>query len=102
MEVIRQILITQTYDERLKYDEYLRKVEEVKFQMAERYRLHPNNFITKENRNDDFRDCNVPIYMCRNRSALVSIDGWETWGDESRQKVISQNGNTGEHYYGEI
>jgi hypothetical protein len=36
MEVIRQILITQTYDERLKYDEYLRKVEEVKFQMAER------------------------------------------------------------------
>ena len=102
MEVIRQILVTQTYDERLKYEEYLRKVEEVKFQMAERYRLHPNNFITKENRNDDFRDCNVPLYLCRNRSSLVSIDGWETWGDEKRQTVISQNGNNGEHYYGEL
>jgi hypothetical protein len=100
MEVIRQILVTQTYDERLKYEEYLRKVEEVKFEMAERYRLHPNNFITKENRNDDFRDCNVPLYLCRNRSALV--DNFETWGDENRQKVISQNGNTGEHYYGEL
>jgi hypothetical protein len=95
MEIIKQILVKQTYDERLKYDEYLRKVEEVKFEMAERYRLHPNNFITKENRNDDFRDCNVPLYLCRNRSALVE------W-DEKRIDTIGSNGNTGEHYYGEI
>lgn len=92
MEVIKQILVKQTYDERLKYDEYLRKVEEVKFEMAERYRLHPNNFITKENRNDDFRDCNVPLYLCRNRSALV--DNW----DEKRIDTIGSNGNEGFHY----
>jgi hypothetical protein len=92
MEVIRQILIAQTYDERLKYDEYLRKVEEVKFEMAERYRLHPNNFITKENRNDDFRDCNVPLYLCRNRATLV--DNW----DEKRIDTIGSNGNEGYHY----
>ena len=92
MNLIRQILVKQTNDERLKYEEYLRKVEEVKFEMAERYRLHPNNFITKENRNDDFRDCNVPIYMCRNRAALV--DDW----DEKRIDTIGSNGNEGYHY----
>ena len=101
MEIIRQILITQTYDERLKYDEYLRKVEEVKFKMAENYRLHPSNYVTKKNWDDAIGDCDVPIHLCRNREALV-INGWETWGDELRQKVISQNGNTGEHYYGEV
>jgi len=96
MEVIKQILVKQTYDERLKYDQYLRKVEEVKFEMAERYRLHPNNFVTKENRNDDFRDCNVPLYLCRNRSALVSIDDL-SW-DEKRIDTIGSNGNEGFHY----
>ena len=101
MDVINHIMIKQTYDERIKYEEHLRKVEEVKFQMAERYRLHPNNFVTKKNWDDSVRDCDVPFYLCRNREALV-IEGWETWGNESRQKVISQNGNTGEHYYGEL
>lgn len=101
MDMIKQIMVHRTYDERLKYDEYLRKVEEVKFEMAERYRLHPSNYITKKNGDDTFRDCNVPIHLCRNRETLV-IDGWETWGNEHRQKVISQNGNTGEHYYGEL
>ena len=96
MEIIKQILVKQTYDERLKYDEYLRKVEEVKFEMAECYRLHPNNFVTKENRNDDFRDCNVPLYLCRNRSALVSIDDL-SW-DEKRIDTIGSNGNEGFHY----
>ena len=92
MEIIRTLMIKQTYDERLKYDEYLRKVEEVKFQMADRYRLHPNNFVTKENRNDFVRDCDVPLYLCRNRSSLVE------W-DERRIDTIGSNGNSGEHYY---
>jgi hypothetical protein len=92
MEIIRTLMIKQTYDERLKYDEYLRKVEEVKFQMAERYRLHPNNFVTKENRNDFVGDCDVPLYLCRNRSSLVE------W-DERRIDTIGSNGNSGEHYY---
>ena len=96
MEIIKQIMIVPTHDERLKYDEYLRKVEEVKFEMAERYRLHPNNFITKKNGNDPFRDCNVPLYLCRNREALVNIDDL-VW-DEKRIDVISQNGNEGYHY----
>ena len=94
MEVIKQILVKQTYDERLKYDEYLRKVETVKFEMAERYILHPNNFVTKENRNDFVRDCDVPLHLCRNRSALVE------W-DERRIDTIGSNGNEGWHY-GEI
>jgi hypothetical protein len=101
MDVINHIMIKQTHDERIKYEEYLRKVEEVKFKMAERYRLHPSNYVTKKNRDDIARDCDLPFYLCRNREALV-INGWETWGDELRQKVISQNGNTGEHYYGEV
>jgi len=92
MEIIRTLMIKQTYDERLKYDEYLRKVEEVKFQMADRYRLHPNNFVTKENRNDFVGDCDVPLHLCRNRSSLVE------W-DERRIDTIGSNGNEGEHYY---
>jgi hypothetical protein len=88
MEVISQIMIKQTYDERLKYEEYLRKVEEVKFEMAERYRLHPNNFITKENRNDFVGDCNLPLYLCRDHAALVD------W-DEKRMDIIGQNGPIG-------
>jgi hypothetical protein len=92
MEIIRTLMIKQTYNERLKYDEYLRKVEEVKFQMAERYRLHPNNFVTKENRNDFVRDSDMPLHLCRNRSSLVE------W-DERRIDTIGSNGNSGEHYY---
>lgn len=96
MELITHIMIKQTHDERIKHEEYLRKVEAIKFEMAERYILHPSNYITKENRNDAFRDCNVPVHLCRNRETLV-IDGWETW-DEKRIDVISQNGNEGYHY----
>jgi hypothetical protein len=92
MEIIRTLMIKQTYDERLKYDEYLRKVEDVKIQMAERYRLHPKNFVKKENRNDFVGDCNVPLYLCRNRSSLVE------W-DERSIDTIGSNGNLGEHYY---
>jgi hypothetical protein len=101
MQVIKHIMVHRTYDEKLQYDEYLRKVEEIKFQMAERYRLHPNNFVTKKNGDDVARDCDLPFYLCGHRKTLV-IDEWETWGKEDRQKVISQNGNTGEHYYGEL
>ena len=94
MDMIKQIMVHRTYDERLKYDEYLRKVEEVKFEMAERYRLHPSNYITKKAKHyDTFRDCNVPIHLCRNREALVALD----W-NEKRIDIISQNGNEGWHY----
>ena len=31
-----------------KYNEYLTKVERVKFEMAEQYRLHPSNYVTKK------------------------------------------------------
>jgi hypothetical protein len=31
-----------------KYDEYLTKVEKVKFDMAEKYRMHPSNYVTKK------------------------------------------------------
>ena len=101
MEVINHLMIQQTHDERIKYEEYLRKIEELKTEMESLYRLHPDNFVTKENGDDIARDCNLPFYLCRTTETLV-IDGWETWGDEDRQKVISQNGNTGEHYYGEL
>lgn len=89
MQVLNQITIKQTHDERLKYEEYLRKVEEVKFEMAERYRLHPNNFITKKNWDDDARDYNVPLYLCRDSKTLV--DDW----DEDRMDIIGQNGPVG-------
>jgi hypothetical protein len=89
MQVLNQITIKQTHDERLKYEEYLRKVEEVKFEMAERYRLHPNNFVTKKNWDDDARNYNVPFYLCRNIEALV--DDW----DEDRMDIIGQNGPVG-------
>jgi hypothetical protein len=101
MNTITQIMINRNYDEKLKYDEHLRKVEQLKIEMAERYLLHPSNYVTKKNWNDAIGDCNVPIHLCRNRATLV-IDGWETWGDEKRQMAISQNGNNGEHYYGEV
>ena len=94
METISHIMITQTHDERLKYEEYLRKVEEVKFKMAENYRLHPNNFVTKKNWDDSIRNFDMPIYLCRNNSSLVE------W-DERRIDTIGSNGNEGWHY-GEI
>jgi hypothetical protein len=89
MQTINQITIKQSHDERLKYEEYLRKVEEVKFEMAERYRLHPNNFVTKKNWNDIVGDYHVPFYLCRDSKALV--DDW----DEDRMDIIGQNGPVG-------
>jgi hypothetical protein len=98
VNLIRQILVKQTNDERLKYEEYLRKVEEVKFEMAERYRLHPNNYIAKKAQQND-RIGNVYLH-CDNSQCVASLVALE-W-DERRIDTIGSNGNTGEHYYGEI
>ena len=94
MQVIKHIMVQRNYDEKLKYDEHLRKVEEIKFNMADRYRLHPNNFITKKNGDDIARDCDLPFYLCGHRKTLVE------W-DERRIDTIGSNGNEGFHY-GEI
>ena len=98
MDMIKQIMVHRTYDERLKYDEYLRKVEEVKFEMAERYRLHPSNYITKKAQRND-RIGNVYLH-CDYSQCVASLVAHE-W-DERRIDTIGSNGNTGEHYYGEI
>jgi len=94
MEIIKQILVKQTYDERLKYDQYLRKVEEVKFEMAERYRLHPNNFITKKAaRHDRIGNIHLHCDYSQCTASLVAIE----W-DERRIDTIGSNGNEGFHY----
>jgi hypothetical protein len=94
MEIIKQIFIKQTYDERLKHDKYLRKVEEVKFEMAERYRLHPNNFVTKKAARHD-RIGNIHLH-CDNSQCTASLVAIE-W-DERRMDTIGSNGNEGWHY----
>ena len=94
MDMIKQIMVHRTYDERLKYDEYLRKVGEVKFEMAERYRLHPSNYITKKaQRNDRIGNVHLHCDYSQCVASLVAHD----W-DERRIDVISQNGNEGYHY----
>lgn len=73
-----------------KYNEYLTKVEKVKFEMAEKYLLHPSNYITKKD--DAVGIYNLHFHYRRNNQALV--DEW----DERRMDVIGSNGPTGEHY----
>ena len=91
MDMIKQIMVHRTYDERLKYDEYLRKVEKVKFEMGELYRLHPNNFVKRCD--DSTGNHHLHLHYRRSNTTLVNVDdlGW----DERRMDVISQNGNIG-------
>jgi hypothetical protein len=84
MEMIKQIMVHRTYDEKLQYDKYLRKVEEVKFEMADRYRLHPNNFITKKAARHD-RIGNVYLH-CDNSQCTASLVAHD-W-DERRIDTI--------------
>lgn len=44
MMLLTQLMIK--HDEQ-KYNEYLTKVERVKFEMAEQYRLHPSNYVKR-------------------------------------------------------
>lgn len=83
------MLITElkvTHDED-KYNEYLTKVEKVKFEMAEKYILHSSNYITKKD--DAVGNYHLRIHHSRGNTTLV--DEW----DERRMDVIGQNGNIG-------
>ena len=86
------MLITElkvTHDED-KYNEYLTKVEKVKFEMAEKYLLHPSNYITKKD--DAVGNYHLRIHHSRGNTTLV--DEW----DERRIDTIGSNGNEGLHY----
>ena len=85
------MLITQlkvSHDED-KYNEYLAKVERVKFEMADKYRLHPSNYITKKH--DIIGNYHLHGNYRRSRAPLVIIDdlGW----DETRIDTIGSNGD---------
>lgn len=73
-----------------KYNEYLTKVEKVKFEMAEKYLLHPSNYITKKD--DAVGNYHLRIHHRRSNTTLV--DEW----DERRIDTIGANGNEGLHY----
>ena len=75
-----------------KYGEYLTKVEKVKFEMGELYRLHPNNYVKKVN--DSTGNHHLHFYHLRSHKALVDGLDW----DESRIDAIGSNGNEGLHY----
>lgn len=74
-----------------KYAEYLTKVEKVKFEMGELYRLHPNNFVKRCD--DSTGNHHLHLHYRRSNTTLVNVDdlGW----DERRMDVIGQNGNIG-------
>ena len=72
------MLLTQLmikHDEN-KYNEYLTRVEKVKFEMAEQYRLHPSNYITKKD--DVVGNYHLHLHHSGNTPSLVNIDdiGW--------------------------
>ena len=74
------------------YQQHLRKVERVKFEMAENYRLHPCHYIIKTTKQHDFiRSNNLLSNYSGSNETLVD------W-DETRIDVIAQNGNEGLHY----
>ena len=86
------MLITQlkvSHDEN-KYNEYLAKVERIKFEMADKYRLHPSNYIKKK------YDVIGNYHLRSNyrRSSTPLVGDW----DENRIDTIGTNGNEGLHY----
>lgn len=57
------------------------KIDAVKEDMGERYRLHPSNFVKHKDKDDDMaRDCNLfSDNSERSASLLIHIDDLEWW-----------------------
>lgn len=88
------MLITQlkiTHDEG-KYNEYLTKVEKIKFEMAHKYRLHPSNYVVRQD--DVVGNYHLRGNYRRSCTTLVIDCDW----NESRIDTIGANGNEGLHY----
>jgi hypothetical protein len=52
--------IKMTAIERAIYEERLKRVEEIKTELADKYCLHPSNYVTKKD--DNTRDIDLHIY----------------------------------------
>jgi hypothetical protein len=76
--------------DKYKYYQHLAKVERIKFEMADKYRLHPSNYITKK------YDVvgNYHLHGNYRRSSTPLVGDW----DENRIDTIGANGNEGLHY----
>lgn len=75
-----------------KYAEFLTKVEKIKFEMAERYRMHPSNYVKKKD--DVTRNNHLSSHHIGSDTTLVDDLGW----DDRRIDIIGQNSNEGLHY----